>query len=224
MLNINVTAAKVNKDRSIVLTIADPFEGTDETQRYVAIRGGISWPTVTSPAYYCIVGMTDSGRHDVKKKIVGNYVLLAEFTSDLLGLNTFYSRLTDAADQYCCRNFYVEIPEQRHECGYLHDFDDFQRDRNSKAYLTEAYDVDNFMLGVSRIRQSIDERKLPIPEQSVIYEQLQSITKEDLQDNPEEKFYGINALRHVIGSYFRLPPRLYKARVKRRPPVNWRTR
>ena len=222
MLNINVTAAKVNKDKSIVLTIADPFEGTDETQRYAAIRGGISWPTVTSPAYYCIVAMTDSGTHDDERRLVGDYDLLAEYESDSLGLSNFYRKLSDAAEQYSCNDFYVDMPENRYECGYVADFEKFQRGRGSKMYALEAYDVDNFMLGISRIRQSVDEGKLSIPEQSVLYEQLQSITKDDLQDKPEEKFYGVNALRHVIGSYYREQPRLYKPRIKPRPPVNWR--
>ena len=45
-----------------------------------------------------------------------------------------------------------------------------------------------------------------IPDDSLLLTQLQGITREDLQNNPEEVFFGLNALRHVLGSYYRQPP------------------
>ena len=70
----------------------------------------------------------------------------------------------------------------------------------------DAYDADNFMVGMSRIKTGIDRGNLKITADSLAHSQLQSITRPDLADNPEQKFYALNGLRHVISGFHRNPP------------------
>jgi hypothetical protein len=219
----NVTAAKKRADGSFELTITNPFEKTSSIKRYLAIRGGISWPTVHSPAYFCVVGQEYIDAPVWEKKPAGKRVLLAEYKSESLSLSAgFYGRIVDIAEQMLCLRFYVELPEDRSDCGYLSDFQNFARDKNSGVYLDAAYDTDNFQLGVSRIKGSIDSGALIVPEDSIVYQELRIFAKSDLDDLPEERFHAVNGLRHVVGSYFRRAPSNSPIRTTTRPAVNWR--
>jgi hypothetical protein len=90
------------------------------------------------------------------------------------------------------------------------------------VYLCDAFDVDNFLLGVSRIKGDIDKGDLVVPDDSLVFSQLLSITRQDLDNSPDEVFYAINALRHVVGSFYRHAPIVSPANRRRRPPRNWR--
>ncbi len=202
----NVTSAEKRKDGSVALTIFDPFDGSKELKEYAAIRGGISWPTAKAPAYFCVVGKeyVNPGRN-YENEQNGAMTMLAEYETNALSLTGFYKKIIDCAEQMLCDSFYVELPEDRNECGFLNDFDDVESKRESNTYLWEAHDVDNFLLGVSRIRSCIDQKQLIIPGESITAEQMNSFTREDLQFDPKENFYAVNALRHVVGSYYREP-------------------
>lgn len=216
----NVTSAKQRDDRSIELTILDPIDGTTKVHRYATIRGGISWPTAKAPAYYCVVGQKFITADVMAERVpAGPRILLGEYEAASLSLSNFYSKITDIASQFLCRDFYVVLPEARWACGFENDFYSLGRERNSKATLQAAYDSDNFTLGISRIRDSIDKQSLIIPKDSTIYTQLRGLTKADLEDSPEERYYAINGLRHVISSFYRAPPvthHRYTSRLQKR--------
>ncbi len=101
------------------------------------------------------------------------------------------------------------------DCGFTSDLEDYSND----VFVEEAPDADNFILGISRIKSSIDEGRLIIPSDSLVTSELRSITKDDLADKQENAFPAINSLRHVLGSYIRNPAHLLK-RYKQAPPSN----
>ena len=217
-----VISAKQKEDRSIELTIKDPRDETTTVKRYVTIRGGISWPTAKAPAYFCILAqeyITPLVMSD--RTPTGRRVLLAEHESESLSLTGFYGRITDIADQMLCYDFYAEMPEDRQDSGFLNDFDDFARERKSNVFLWDAPDVGNFLLGLTRIKDDIDKGELVISDDSIVYGQLRSIIRADLEGTPEETFIAIKGLRHVIGSYYRDAPQIQKPYQMPDAP-NWR--
>lgn len=220
MKTANVTSAEKKKDHSVLLTITDPRDFSSFTKRYADIRGGLTWPTSKGSAYFCVLGQEYIAPHILDEKApAGPYVLLAEYEAKSLSLTKFHSMITDIAEQFRCRDFYVDMPEARLACGYQSDFDKFASERHTRAWMERAYDADNFRLGISRIRGSIDSGNLIIPSDSILFEQLISAARSDLDDSPEEIFFAINALRHVIGSYYRNPPvirNLLKSRLMER--------
>lgn len=204
----NVTKAKKRNDGSIDLIITDPFNpGHVERERYSGIRGGIFFPSKRAHAYCCILGQLheDTDNRNNKKK-EGKLILLAEYSSESFSLSKFYQQITDASEQFYCRDFHTIVPENYHDRGFISDFEDFARERKSKCYLHNAYDADNFMVGMSRIRESSDSGRLIVAPDSFALSELQTIEKEDLLDHPEERFPEINALRHVLSSFYRDPP------------------
>ena len=200
----NVTEAIKFGDGSIELVITDPLTLESTKKRYQAIRGGLSWPSLKAPAYFCLVS-----QEYVKPPIIevehpesGRRILIAEHEDNSLSLNSFFSRLTDLAEKFGCVEFYADLPEDKTSSGYLSDFEEFTR--RSNVFVTGAYDANDFYLGISRIKGSILSKSLTIPQDSLAHEQLTEITRDDLE-NPD-RFHAINALRHVIGSYYRCPP------------------
>lgn len=220
MKTLNVTATKIVKDQTIGLTVADPLTGKEiSRKRYLDIRGGISWPTPYVPAYFCILGQ-EVGQ-DGNDESEGKRVLLAEHEDRSSYLDKFYERLIVDAAQVGCRKFYAAMPEDRQDCGYLNDFNQYARKQKSSVTLHEAKDADDFLLGINRIQPGTHKGSLILPEDSLVREQLSSITAQDIEDKPGERYNAINGLRHALGSFFRYPA------VKRKPhrmppPANWR--
>ena len=218
-----VTKTRKLSDDSIELSISDPFSDQPETKlRFATIRGGISWPTPYAPAYFCIVGQVykDPEEH----KDAGERLLMAEYQSDSFTLNKFYNKLIDTATQLHCISFYAIIPANRCDCGFTHDFDRYRSKRDSDVNLMDAYDPDNFMLGMSRIRESLENESLSLTDDSIIKLQLLGITREDIKEaKPEERFHAVNGLRHVLASYYRYPALNRGLITKLRySPTNWR--
>lgn len=224
----NVTKAEKRKeDRVIEHYITDPISGEETKKQYVAVRGGISWPTAIMPACFCIVGQEflDPLGPPIVKGTKGKRIILVEYVqekgSGLPNMDTFYKELTDRAAQMLCTSFYTVVPEQREDCGFLKDIGKYAVEKKVKMSVCEALDAKNFLLGVSRIKSDIDRGELIIPKDSAVMTELKTITEIDLNEKPEERFYAINALRHVIGSYYRHKPSERQSR-KRQPPVDWR--
>jgi hypothetical protein len=219
----NVTDARRIKDSSIELTISDPLNGTAMVKRYAAIRGGLSWLTATGAAYFCIVGQEFSEPPAMpgNPRATGKRVLLAEYESDSLNPTDFYSHICDIASQLLCKELYTDLPEKQQDCGFTSDFEKFAKTRNSKVSVQDAYDSDNFILGVTRIKDSTDKGELIIPGDSIAFSQLQGITRPDLASSPEAVFHAINGLRHVVASFFRYAP-INREYIPDTTPINWR--
>jgi len=154
----NVTEVTRKKDGIIELTISDPLTSEFSMTRYLAIRGGISWPTPKAGAYFCIIGQ-EYVRPDLFENDEavgeGKRILLSEYENEALSLEGFYAKLIDMGSMMGCRDFYVWMPEERWDCGFLHDFEEFRRARGGNVNLIDAYDKDNFLLGVSRVKQGV---------------------------------------------------------------------
>jgi len=53
------------------------------------------------------------------------------------------------------------------------------------------------------IKDGERRKEINIPEDSIVYKQLKTISREHLQDRPEVHFYAVNALRFVMGAFFK---------------------
>ena len=196
----NVISARKREDFSIVLKIEDPVTREPQEKYYSAIRMGLHWPTAESPACFVIIAqaypVSDTrGRREV----------IAEYVSESIGMSGFYRQIIHYAQELYCTRLYAVLPDDRYECGYLQDLEEYSWRKECFLSIDESL-VDNFFLSVSRIRDSIDSGNLVIPENSVVYEQLREFTREDLQDNPEERFHYVDALGHVLDGFYRHPP------------------
>jgi len=225
MKTVNVIATKKHDDGSIELTCAVP-DGTETKKRYAAIRGGITWPTATNPAYAIILGQEYSGIFEQSKTgpPKGKKVLLAELTTSSLNLeDNFFSQIRDLSRKLLCEDFYYAVLPgiDLYDDGFYIDFSAYCRRCTCSARLKAASDTDNVALGVSRIKQDLDRGDLEIPEDAIVHQEVSGFTREDLAESPENLNYAFNALRHVIGSFCRFPPTNSKL-IKPPPAKDWR--
>jgi hypothetical protein len=80
--------------------------------------------------------------------------------------------------------------------------------------------VDDFVFGIQEIKSFREQQLIEIGNGTLAYGQLSCIQEQDLTDFPEIRFFAINALRHVVASFFKSPacgPMIYKR--KRHGPI-----
>jgi hypothetical protein len=219
----NIISAQKVKDDSIVLTIDYPLSEAHQTRRFADIRMGIHWPTSQSPACFIVVSQEYGSDNPSESELpVGKREEIAEYISESLGMNGFYQQIVELTKKTLCRRLYAVLPEDRFECGYLQDLEVYAKKSECDIYVNEALDADNFFHSISRIKDSIDDGNLLIPNDTVLFDQLNLVTRDDLQDSPEERFFCIDPLGHVLDGYYRQPPRNYPLITRRRPPPDWR--
>lgn len=196
-----VTKSEMADNGMITHTIVT--KGDDKVLHYHDVRGGLSWPTEAAPGYYCILGekYSETYRFEGMNRR-GELRLLAEREFNGISLNDLFAQLTDDTAMLECRSIYTDTEEPFK--GHVETFWEFVHKKGVKTgSLTEAPFVDNFLLGISWIQDWVKEGLLSIPETSVIYSQLKTISKADLAESPEDRFPAINALRFVVGAFYK---------------------
>ena len=166
------------------------------------IRGAMVWPTLTSPAYFCIFAQ----QNDLNVQGKLPLVLLSEGEDTLP--HKFFSELISQAKQFWCRQFYVDFQKENREVINL--FNDICRySRVTFIELKRAVFGSNFSLGLGLARQWAADRALEIPDGSIMRSQLSAVSAEDLtQQNIEERFYALPGLFYIVGSVEKMPWRI----------------
>lgn len=181
-------------------------KGDDKVLHYLDVRAGLSWPTEAAPGYYCVLAekYTETYRFDGMNRR-GELRLLVEREFNGISLNDLFAQLTDDTAMLECRSIYTDIEEPFE--GHVEAFWEFVHKKGVKVgSLTPAPYVNNFLLGISWIQDWARDGLLSVPETTVAYSQLKTISKADLAESPEERFPAINALRFVLGAFHKYLP------------------
>jgi len=169
---------------------------------YSAIRAGLHWPTEESPGYAVFLGQEKPNSKlnpDIEQ---GPLRLLIEREYQGLRLNDFLGQITDDSALLKADIIYSQPDEALKRV-----FWDYCDDRNVKGFrLLEAPFFDRFLLGLNRILDLDSSGDLRIDKQSLVYQQLQAISKQDLALEPETKYWRLDALRHVVSGFAKSPP------------------
>ena len=197
------------KSKNGVTHIVANNDGGTEIKKYSAIRGGLSWPAGTMPAYHCIVGegfvYFDRNEGGDQR---GKLHLLAEHEYSGMSIDQMFDKLTDNVVQLNCGTIYTHTEEEQAAyADYQEAYRDFcYKKKVSLGWLDQAPFADNFQLGIALINDLVKTGRLVLPEQSIVREQLKRISKEDLDESPENKFYAINGLRFAVAAFHKFKP------------------
>jgi hypothetical protein len=164
----------------------------DDSEKVVplsVIRGGIAWPSPSSPTYGCIVGRCTHVNANLKEPLV----LLVEHEADLP--RDLFNRLREDARKLFCNQFYTEINEANFE--YYNQFIRFMGQR----IILDQPDILDWQPGVLRIREYSKADALIIPKDTILHRQLSKMTRKDQQDSERQTFYAVGALCCLIGSF-----------------------
>jgi hypothetical protein len=202
-------------------------DGSTRKIKYSGIRAGLCWPTIASPGYFCILGeeWRNVDKDEIRKNR-GKLHLLAESESNSLSLNDLFSMLTEATEKLCCGYVHFEQEEEGKRSGFESAFWEYTREHDIKSsILSPAPYSDNMILGTSWIQDWSKAGLLNIQEHAIVFEQLKKISKADLEDQPEKKFYAVNGLRYAVSAFQEYSPHWSQPPyyVEETRPFNWKT-
>jgi hypothetical protein len=172
-------------------------DGTKRAISLGAIRGGVSWPKLSSPCYYCVIGRYSFPSKNLKK----NLILLAEGEATLP--EDLFKQLYEDARKLRCFNFYGEIDEA--DFAYYDQFSQFMDRMIADRIKLLPPNILDWQASLLGILKYVRDAALNLPKDSILYGQLGRMSSTDQQDSQKSAFYAVNALRCVIGS-FGIPP------------------
>jgi hypothetical protein len=187
--------------------------GGTYTQRYAAIRAGLSWPLGDMKAYHCVVGEIRAA-HEQR----GRLELLSEREYESVSIEAIFDHLTDDLTVMLCSNVYT-LTEDIGEKDFIEAYQAYMIEKKVNARLDQAPFADNFALGIYLVNDWLRMGRLVLPEKSIVREQLKRISKYELapQEHPEQKYHAINGLRYVLAAFQKfVPPSKRRVSSKRR--------
>ncbi len=188
---------KINifRDRDgIVVEIPQPGR-PPKMETYLTVRGGISWPRIDSPGYFCLLGMKDEHTLTERKPLE----LLAEGKAPLI--DKFSEKLFLNATRWYCDALIADCSEKNK--GFQDSLYRFVRDRKDKGI--RLWDSSEFRMSieysVGLIRQWREDNALWISKGTILNEQLTTITMDTPEREFEKVFFAIMALCRVLASF-----------------------
>lgn len=185
----------VDEDRDEVTIIHPPEqEKTRRIRTYFAPRGGISWPTPTSPGYYAIFALSDEPTLTEKRSLV----LLTEGEAPLR--KKFFEKIALWTRRLGCRRLFANTTGDNE--GWYDSFLKFVRqEKIDKIRVLDSSEFEDLERGVMIIKEWHADNALVIAKDSVLAKQLGDMTLEDLKEKPDEQFYAVMTLIRVLTSF-----------------------
>jgi hypothetical protein len=158
------------------------------------VRGGITWPGVTHPGYFCLFGLAKNRPTLNDKKPM---VLLTEGESTLL--ENFFDKLLSAGNRFFCDRFYADL-----KSGNCKGFDDAltRYIRERKADRLRVWDSSEFgplETALSIIKQLDSDGALEMRKGTILHNHLAVLGPDSLKgENPQ--VYAVEALARVVMS------------------------
>ncbi len=119
-----------------------------------SVKGGISWPTPNSPAYYLIMGKYSFPKQNLKKSLV----LLTELKADLP--EKLICDLYNDARNLRCREFFGEIEEATFD--YCRLFTRYMESLNVNYINLLPAEISDWNAGVLRIQKYASEEAIDL--------------------------------------------------------------
>jgi hypothetical protein len=155
------------------------------------VAGGVAWPTIGHPAYYCIFGQDPNRNHKGKKPL--KFIAEAENHSP----EELYGKLILDSRKLLCWDYYADLQEKN--LNFYQDFISFMSMRDLDRINLQPASVIDYTAGLLTIQNWIRSEALKgVPKDSILGSQLREIKESNYQ---EPKFYAVDALRCVISSF-----------------------
>jgi hypothetical protein len=179
---------------SIIIEITSD-DGQTKDEYFRGVRCGLAWPTAASTGYFVLIGQYD------RRNVTGKFPLrfLRECAVETPG--KLFQNLFDEMGAFHSWEIFSDLSEKN--LSYLAAFEQEMRgNRNLQDIrLDFAPFYQNFSHGVSLIKEWMESGALYIPRDTLVHEQLTTITAENSQSDPERTFFAINGLRYAVGAF-----------------------
>lgn len=191
--------------RGIITHLVPEGKPEPERYKYSSIRAGLSWPG-SHPAYFIILGEEHLNYIDQHAGYRKKITFLSEYQCEDLDLEIVFDKLTDDLILTGGKDIYTDV--SGHFETFQQQFWTWQdRKRQNKFILHKAPFAENWTSGISDITARIKDKTLILKDNLIIKEQLKKIARSDLNKNPREHFWAVEALCHVVSSFKKYPTR-----------------
>ena len=174
--------------------------GQESEYQYQSVRIGLVFPTVDNPSYFVVGGMEIDDPYFASER--GLVRVIGEVEIADLSLDSLFNAVTDSYTSMLCDQVYMDFAANE---DYRMRFWNYLDQHNLRTSLLDVPYKD-VVLRFSLLRDFNDSGNLAVDKGSVLYQDLQSVSKESLRDNPESKFYRLNALSFLIAGFEKYKP------------------
>ncbi len=197
-------------------------DGKVEEKGFIGSRVGLSWPMAVNPGGYFVLVAQEA-----RKLITGQLPLMVISEFKAQAMIDLFQRMFDVMGFFGCFEIFADLAPRFN--SYIQSLDSYRKsNRNLQdVKLNPAPFAENFIRGhdsISRLTKPKVTKGLTIPRHLTIYSQLISMREDDLSGEPQNKWFAVNALRHVICAFETSTiPQSTKNRVPERgmPPGAW---
>lgn len=169
-------------------------EGQTKQEELRGVRCGLAFPTPVSLGYFVLVGQS------AKSNLNGRYPLrfVSEYKAEMP--SELFRTLLDQIGIFRCFEIFTDRSEKNQ--SYLRAFKQEREEREFQHIkIVSAPFYQNFSHGALVVKEWVKSGDLDIPRDTVLHNQLKTITAENLRENPEASYFAINALRYVVSAF-----------------------
>ena len=199
----------VNRKKNAIVHEVDEGRSAPARYKYATIRCGLAWPGASHPGYYIILGEGWADRINQTDGLRMAMRVFMEKQHEGLSLDGLFDRMTDDMMTFGCTEIYADIREKNK--SFKEGFWQYQEANQGRTIaLKQAPWAHDWLKGIQNIFKVIDEtNRLRLPEGSIALEQLRRVDKRSAEKEPHKTFWAIEALRHVVGSLEKYPPKTH---------------
>ncbi|MFC1580013.1 hypothetical protein ACFL4N_03785 [Thermodesulfobacteriota bacterium] len=171
------------------------------TFRYYAVRIGLVWPTAESPGYF-LVGGAEVYNEQITPCERAQVRILEQVEIPELSLGRLFDAVTSAYVAHLCDSIYVDFEVVDYLNG-LYDYLDQHKLRTVSVYDAPFKDLGYRFSVVGDFNDTGD---LVLDKDTQLYRDLQGVSRAHLLNNPEVKFYRLNALSYLLAGFSKYTP------------------
>ena len=189
--------------------------GEDKVFRYRSIRVGLNFPTGGVPAYLLACGEEVEDELESSPRPLIRAIEDVELES--LSPDALFDKATDLYSLYLCDTLYLDGRRENFKQGLWTYLDS----RNlSKVRVFDAPFIEDTSYRYGLVDSWNTSGDLSIPKDWPLFQEMKSVSRADLSNHPEEKFFRLNCLSYVISGfekYSSAPPLIVKVGPMGRP-------
>ena len=174
--------------------------GQESEYQYQSVRIGLVFPTVDNPSYFVVGGMEIDDPYFASDR--GLVRIIEEVEIADLSLDSLFNAVTDSYTSMLCDQVYMDFAANE---DYRMRFWNYLDQHNLRVSLLDVPYKD-VVLRFSLLRDYNDSGCLAIDKSSALFQDLQGVSKENLRDSPETKFFRLNALSYLLAGFSKFPP------------------
>jgi hypothetical protein len=158
-----------------------------DTELFTRVHGGLAWPTIEAPAYFCVFAQREKVNQCGRRPLVQFF----EMEDSEGNINNFLKQVCDVANRF---KVYATFGNPENE-AFL------QKANSLRLYMPlKLTGVNDFNYGLEIVKAWFKADALTIMDNSLLKKQLSALRETELREAPD-RYNAINGLRYVVTGF-----------------------